>query len=375
MLSPEDLHRLRQKALEQLRRDQVSLDSLRERARGLREQTRRIRPRNATTVAVVATDAGEGSIEFNPLLLQPVRVVDNYGEVRFLDILSPYEDVQKLSQRLLEDPSSPLGRLMRDLGLKGLWELSPMIPKPGAPLDERKLGWVKVYRDLAEWASLYDFITGRDFPSHTLVLRDGLLRSKIFTPGTFETLWERIRKRVEGLASRGKKIYVVGIAKRSKVMERYRLAFYLEGVLRDRGAAYLSVPPELEREVYRWEEYARGEAEGSWEHFVQGRLHLAKFGEEPYAPIWPVDVWEPQVGEADEVMGFLLQDARAGFPIPDYPLSLQQAHLQARIGGLDREMLQELVFEALRHTLGEKGGLEEFLLLQSKESMQQNPRG
>ena len=177
------------------------------------------------------------------------------------------------------------------------------------------------------------------------------MRSKIFRRGLFERMWERMGEAVARHAKRGRQILIAGLAKRSKAIDFYALAFHLEGVLVQPGSCYLEVPPEIEREVYKWEEYARGiegEAEGGeWTRFVQGALYLAKFGESPYDPISPVDIWLQQRERADEVMGYLLADARAGFRISNYPLSLQRAHEFARLSGFDMEVLRDLVMDSL----------------------------
>jgi hypothetical protein len=144
-------------------------------------------------------------------------------------------------------------------------------------LDRRNRRWLQDYRDLGEWAVLYDFLTNphRTFATNTLVVRDGFLRSKLFARHPqngylFARMWERIRDAVERHRGVGRRIYVVGIAKRSKVLDRYRMAMFLEGVMAQPGPCYVRIPGELERRVYRWEEFApgrrkrRGSSGSSW---------------------------------------------------------------------------------------------------------------
>ena len=104
---------------------------------------------------------------------------------------------------------------------------------------------------------------------------------------------------------------------------------FLEGVMAQPGPCYVRIPGELERQVYRREEFAPGEEgeEGEFRKFVAGAMFLVRFGRSPYDPIWAVDVWEEHVRreEVDEIFGYLLGDAQAGFPRPFYPLCLQQA--------------------------------------------------
>jgi hypothetical protein len=369
VLREEEIAQLRDKATKRIRdsTEQEVLEEFLSCARTLKQSVRVIGSRETTTVAIVATDAGEGVARFDPFILYPIRVVDNFGEVKFLDVVSHHADIRALSYETLSG-NNPLARLAQDLGLKTLWDISPMIPSPEVPKEQRSPSWVKVYRDLVEWASLYEFVisaTASSF-SHALILRDGFLRSKIFRPGLFESMWERIREAVSAAESKKRKVYIVGVAKKSKVLDRYRLAFHLEGVFDSPDPLYLPVPPEVERQVYRWGEYAQGNEGGSWEHFSQGRLYFAKFGEGPYAPVWPIDVWSDQEHEVDQIMGYLLANARAGFPIKDYPLALQQAHRWASMSDFDREVTEGVLYEALRAALEKSGDLDELLLLQTR---------
>jgi len=370
MLNPADMESLKKFIRELIESDATRLEELRRQTRDFRNRVHPIRPRTSTVVSIVAADGGDNSFEFDPYMAYVTRVVDSYGKVLFLDTLSPFSDIRALSKRHLEE-ETPLGRLMRDLGVEKLWELSPMIPSPETPEAEIKPGWVKVYRDLGEWAALYDYLIRGNFPNHTLVVRDGLLRSKIFANDFFPKMWDRIRENLRQVYERDRrKVFVVGLAKRSKVLDRYHLAFFLENVLIQPGACYLEVPARIEREIYKWDEFSRREEgeehKGEEVKMVQGALFLAKFGPGTFDPIWPVDVWLDHLerGEVDEVFSYLLADAEAGFPKPFYPLCLQKAHEGANLAGFDMEIIRGLIMEAIRENMpkGQEGSIDAFRL-------------
>src|SRR5262249_6362059 len=151
------------------------LDELRADIRPLRDATRRIQPRATTAISLVATDGGNNRIEFDPFLIQLVRVVDSSQNELCLEVITPTSDIQALNRRqFLEDGSgrTALGRLIRFLGINHLWDLSPMIPQPpggGRPPKPASPSWVQVYRDLVEWAILFELVRERSFGTDTLI--------------------------------------------------------------------------------------------------------------------------------------------------------------------------------------------------------------
>ncbi|AFV76345.1 hypothetical protein Theos_1308 [Thermus oshimai JL-2] len=339
--------------------DMEVLETLRREVRPLREGVFKIARRRATTVSLVATDGGSNQLRFDPFLIHFLRVVDSNKNQCWFEVVTPSALHKGLIKRHFDEegkPKSPLGRMMAFLGVKTLEDLSPMLKTP--PLDEPPSpSWIGVYRELTEWAVLLDFVRYKDFASDTLLVFDGLLRSKVFAKDLFARLIEGLEKAVEEKwVERKRHIYLVGVAKRSKVLDRYRLAMRLEGVLDTSYPAYVEVPRELEKKAYIWSEYARGREEassgGEASKFVGGKMFLVKFGSHPHDPIWPVDIFEPQAKQAGEILGYLLNDAEVGFPIPHYPASLQKAHEGAALVGLDFDLLQDQVFAALRKSLG-----------------------
>jgi len=362
MIDPGEIPELRRVIREAMNRDKQLLDELRSEIDTLSADVKVIRPRTNTAVSMVASDGGNNKLVFDPFHIQLVRVVDSYGEQLCLDTVTPTTDTDILSKnQFYEDgtPKTDLGRMMVDLGVKPLKlnQLSPMIPK-GELIRERPSdvspSWVLVYRDLCEWAALYVRVCYKDAGSDTIIVRDGQLRSKLFRGDYFITLRKLLEQSIEQTRQiKKRKVFVVGIAKGSKVLDRYNLAMTLEGLFSAGSPRYVRVPRELEAKAYIWPEYARGaeveNEEGEAPKFVAGDMYFVRFGSRSGDPIWTVDILSSQSKEADEVFGYLLADAICGFPIPFYPRCLQKAHEYASIVDFDLDILQDEVFDALRN--------------------------
>lgn len=367
MLNPEDIEQVHEAIRSCSVSDRQVLDTLCEEVRTLKPGVRVIRPRTTTAVSLVASDGGTNRIEFDPFLFQMVRVVDSCGKQLCLDVISPTTDTDALSRRQFDASGRPvtdLGFLMDELGIRShhLHDLSPMIPlgvKVRQAPEKAGTSWVQVYRDLVEWAVLYRLIVSRDFGTDTLIVRDGLLRSEIFAGDLFVTMMGRIEDAIERTRKEHKRnIYLVGIAKHSKVLQRYQLAMALEEVLPGGEAQYVAIPSELERKAYKWDEWARGRGDveegGEAAKFSAGRMFFVRLGSRMSDPTWTIDVLDSQADRAGEVFGYLLADAINGFPVPYYPRCLPSANEHAQVAGFDATIMQHEVLEAVRDLLPER---------------------
>jgi hypothetical protein len=348
-------HHLKQEIAARLADDQHLLDQLRSEIRPLRSEVRRIQPRTSTSISLVATDGGNNRLQFDPFLVQLVRVVDSSNNEYCLEAVTPTTNVMALSRRELANNTS-LGRMMRILECDDLTALSHMIrsndgDRPTSP------SWVQVYRELTEWAILLSLVTEHRFGTDTLIVFDGLLRSKVFAGDRFRRYLGIMREAIGETYRRDRRrLFLVGMAKHSKVLDRYRLAMMIEGILDTDYPAYVEIPRNIEEKAYVWTEYARGsdiEQEGAEiNKYVGGKMFFVKFGSSARDPIWPVDVFLPQAQEAQAVLGHLLADAVNGFPVPFYPRCLQKAHENAALVDFDFDMLQDHVLDGLRGLLG-----------------------
>src|SRR5439155_24727017 len=112
--------------------------------------------------------------------------------------VSPTTPIDALGKRHFRqdgEPASALGEMMAFLKVDSLSRLSHMIrPKDkGKPISP---SWVQVYRELFEWAILFSILK-KDFATDTLIICDGLLRSKVFAGDNFARLIAGIKERID----------------------------------------------------------------------------------------------------------------------------------------------------------------------------------
>ena len=373
MIDPATQAQLKAAIAECIGTDQDILDKLRQEIRPLRGSTRPIQPRSTTSISIVGTDGGNNQLQFDPFLIQLVRVVDSSNNEYCLEAVSPTTPIEKLNSRQFSRDGSPisaLGEMMAFLGVTTLPALSHMIRSTdsGKPVSP---SWVQVYRELFEWAILF-CILKKDFGTDTLIVYDGLLRSKVFAKDLFQRLLRGMSARIEEQWQYNRRqVYLVGVAKHSKVLSRYRLAMALEEVLQTDYPAYVEVPRDVEERAYVWSEFARGNDRasegGEINKFVGGKMFLVKFGAHRRDPIQPVDIFEPQVNNAQTILGSLLADTTNGFPVPHYPRCLQKAHENAALVDFDFNILQDFIFEGVRDSLKEDASALDVFQLQDAD--------
>ena len=128
MIEPQSYSTLKKEISDRMQSDYEILRQLRAEIRPLRSQVRRIQSRNATSISLVGTDGGNNQIQFDPFLVQLIRVVDSSNNEYCLEAITPITQVTALSAQQFDrngNPVTSLGRMMAYLQVDDLTRLSP----------------------------------------------------------------------------------------------------------------------------------------------------------------------------------------------------------------------------------------------------------
>jgi len=331
------------------------INDLRNFAKKIKQNIKVLRPYTSTAVSFVSADGGNNYIKFSPCILELVRVVDSRGVQCAIDPIFGNSDLNALNERV--NKIKPLKRLCNDLGINKLSDISYLLSDFGQ--TEKTNGAVKIYRDIVEWAILYDFLFN-DWGNNTIIIREGLLRTKSIKNSLFPILDKKIKEKcIEHKQKNNINVNVVGVAKESAVISRLSLALAIENVFKLPYPCYVNVPDEVEQYCYNYDRTWFNTVEDissdneNQRYASMGKLFLVKFGDSPYDPVWPVDIAVWDLENAEMILGQLLHDAILGFPIPDFPLSIQNAHWHAKINGIEVELLEDMLIKAIGKTLTE----------------------
>jgi hypothetical protein len=355
-----DLDAVRAKVLAAYSADDPILHRFREFARRLADGIKPLRTYSVNAVSFVSADGGDNRLAFNPSIIELVRVVDSRGNECALDAVASTADASELDQRGIAGSQSvvgPLERLCARLQ-RSVTGLSYLLG--GLGTSGKSTGAMRAYRDIVEWAVLCDLVAsqGIQWGGDTILVRDGLLRTKTFKREVFPEIDRILAEGVAAHADRNVKLSIVGVAKQSAVLSRLAVALELEATFHRPYPCFVRVPRDIEEACYYYDRTWLDTAEtttptddGKMLYQSLGSLFLVKFGDYPLDPVWPVDVAVWQEPEADKILGQLTVDAQQGFPIPDYPMCIQRAHDYAKLTGLEIVVLQDVLMEGMCQSL------------------------
>lgn len=357
MLAEDNFDQIRKRVQAAYETEDPVIQKFREFARRLRNDVKPIRPYSVNAVSFVSADGGDNRLYFNPAVIELVRVVDSRGNQCALDAIAGNAKYESLNDRGESGNPlvvAPLQKLCTDLKIK-VTDLSYLLKGLGE--SGKSTGAVRTYRDIVEWAVLYDLLH-KEWGSDTIIIREGLLRTKSFKRKIFPQIDQRIREVCAEHKKKHVNVSIVGVAKQSAVLSRLAVALELEETFNKLFPCYAQIPKDIEEECYNFDrtwldtlETSEPDEKSEYLYQSMGKLFLVKFGDRPFDPVWPVDIAEWDINDSPRIIGQLLHDAQPGFPIPDFPQSVQKAHDFAKINGIEVAVLQDILFEGITNNL------------------------
>jgi hypothetical protein len=327
-----DLEAVKKEIEEATKLELPKVGKLREKARALKLVE--LNYRQCHAIAPVATDGGDNRITFQPLNIEIIRVVDSEGREHVQKIV-PLSIDPKIFKKFFEE-IPVLKRMLERLKIK-YEDVSYLLPKENPEeIDEDKIrGCIKTLREILEWAVLLD-LAWNPGPAKVLLLRDGLLRTKTMKPETVAKLSKSFE---EAYNTNG--CMIIGIAKKSKVLNYLSLALELEGTFYKNYPCFCQVPAEIENESYNWDQTKYKTLQ------VFGTMHLVKFVEQKDGLVYPVDVPKWLMNKRKEVLEYAAETAKSSFPTIGYPYPLIKAHENAVLHGLEMDVLSKFMIDAV----------------------------
>ena len=350
ILGQEELETIKRLFSDAWRAEKPVLDEQRDYARQLKRDVRELKLsqiRNvACNVAFAAADGGDNRIRLGnaaghaPAIVEIVRVVDSENDIRVQDIV-PGEAGDDFFARPPE--SGTVAAFCSALGCRSVGDMR--LRSESASGKEA----MRDYREIVEWAVLYELLrkkSGKGGP--ILFVREGPLRARVFREDVFKALDQSIREECKKRRARGEHVFLVGVAKKTRLLDHLRLALSLEDVFEKwTRPCYVSVRRDIADKFYRRRWLDTMETADNREYLSMAQMCLVKFGEHPSDPVWPVDVAIWQEEEAGQILVHLAKDARRGFPVPDFPLCIQTAHDCAKIGGIEMAYLRDILGDVM----------------------------
>ena len=152
-LAEDDFEQIRSRVQAAYEIEEPVVQKFREFAKRLKNEVKEIKPYSANAVSFVSTDGGDNRLYFNPAVIELIRVVDSQGNQCALDAIAGNTKYDSLNAKLELVP--PLKRLCEDIN-KNIMQLSHFLKGLGEA--GKSTGAAQIYRDILEWAVLYDLL-------------------------------------------------------------------------------------------------------------------------------------------------------------------------------------------------------------------------
>lgn len=288
-------------------------------------------------VSFKSFDGGMFNLHFDPFEFDVVEVADSNGNVR-LKFAAPGGDLRDsgelpaLIEELDADPT--IQTFLDILGKDSLVDITEILTNRGTLME------------LGELACAFAKVDGAPTDDTTIVIRDGLLRTKKIKAELIPRLSELLGK------NKGH-VKLAGVARASKVLFMLKAALVCEKVFPPDQIGYVRVPLDMEEEAYRWSGQGRIDPKkGKPLNYALGGLYIAKLSRsanvlvtveipEYHGDDGPVYSEE----EAGDIMSFLAKDSLYSYPVIGYPQTLMRAREHAVSRGIPSSLLRDRIMD------------------------------
>jgi len=290
-------------------------------------------------IAFRAFDGGMFNLHFDPFEFDIVEIADSNGNLK-LKFASPSADL---------DNSKNIGPIIQDLNSHPIIQNFLKIMKKESLADISEILTNRgSLMEIGEFACIFDKVSNTSTDEKTLVLRDGLLRTKKIKAELIDLLLAK-------LADCKNYVKVVGVAKTSKIMFLLKTALLIENVFPSDQIGYVKIPLEIENMAYRWSGSGLLDANQVRPlDYAFGSLYIAKLSRTRSMMV-TIEIPENLKSgnliyseqEIMEIIGYLAKDSMYSYPIIGYPQTMMRAHEFAVRLGLPASILKDNVMEVI----------------------------
>ena len=291
------------------------------------------------SVTFKAFDGGMFSLNFDPFEFDIVAVADSNGNKK-LEFAAPSGDLDDRNelQKIVEpfEQNSIIRNFLNLLGKPSLLDITNVLTRRDTLME------------IGEFACMFDKVRTSPTDEQTIVMRDGLLRTKKIKA-------ELIGKLKDNLLENRDHVQMVGIAKGSQIVFLLQAALICEKVFPTDRIGYVKIPLEVERRAYKWSGHgAIRSDERKPLDYSFGDLYIAKLSQHRNLlvtiEIPNMNENEPIYSNEDimEIISYLAKDARVSYPNIGYPQTLMKAHEYAVQQGFPTSITRDKIIEMLR---------------------------
>ena len=283
-------------------------------------------------------DGGVFKMHLDPFEFDIVKVADSNGnmQMNFAAPIGDYEDadVEMILSALDENPI--MRKFLRLLNAHSLKDISRFITSRGTLME------------IAEFACIFDAVQSEPKDKHTIILRDGLLRTR-------KIIDALIYHMTDSLYENKDHVRLVGVAKTSKIVFLLHAALICEKIFPSNLAGYVKIPLDVENMAYKWTPTRRLKPGTPTRlSYAFGDLYIAKLSRNKNLFVTVEipnrsdnDKCIYSESEVTEIMSYLAKDAMYSYSVMGYPQTIMRAHESAAGLGMSASILHDNIIQEL----------------------------